>query len=282
MKGNILSVIKRNSMTLLGAAMIVSVMAVPTQSLAQIVPLSSGNSTATVDLGTSAGMNSWVVDGGNHLNQQWFWYRVGSGGLAAPINTIGTLSYTTTGTDTLAATYAGATFDLKITYKLTGGAISSGTSDILESIMVNNHSGGTLNFSLFQYSDFNLGGTAGGDSVEVFYNGFSGYDFASQTEGLTEIGETITSPAANRAETALYDATLVSLTTVAGYNLNNTLTAGPGDVTWSLQWDKVIGDGLSLDVFKDKGLYVTPIPEPSAMALVALGLCALGIARRRQ
>jgi hypothetical protein len=33
---------------------------------------------------------------------------------------------------------------------------------------------------------------------------------------------------------------------------------------------------------KDKGLKVTVVPEPTSMALIALGMGALGLARRRQ
>ena len=54
---------------------------------AQIVSLTSGGSTATVDLGSSAGMYNWAVNGQNQLNQQWFWYQANDG-TAQPINTI--------------------------------------------------------------------------------------------------------------------------------------------------------------------------------------------------
>lgn len=255
-----------------------ALLALPTTSPAQIVNLTSGNSTAGINLGTSAGMYSWIVDGGNQLNQQWFWYRIG-GGLAAPINTIGSVSYTTTGSDIVDATYSGAGFALKIRYSLDGGSIGSGVSQIYESIMVTNFSGGSLDFHLFQYSDFNLGTTAGGDSVEVYSSG-SGYDFVSQTDGSTEIQEGINLPEAQFGEAALVGNTLAQLNGSPGYNLNNTLTAGPGDVTWALQWDASILNNGSLDVFKNKGLLVTPVPEPSALALIALGLGALVASRR--
>ncbi len=264
---------------ILGLALI----ALPSPTLAQVVSLSSANSSATVDLGTSAGMNNWTVDGGNQLNQQWFWYRIGNG-LATPINTIGAIAYSQPGADQLAATYSSSTlagFSLEIKYILSGGAINSGASQILETIKVNNTTGGDLDFHLFQYSDFNLGGTAGGDSVEIFNSG-SGYDFVSQSDGVTEIAEAITLPEANRAEARLYDTTRNNLDTVPGYNLDNNLTTGPGDATWSLQWDVNVLNNSSFEVFKNKALSVTPIPEPAALSLLTLGLGACRFIRRRK
>lgn len=37
--------------------------------------LTDGSSTATIDPDSRDGMKSWVVDGVEHLQQQWFWYR---------------------------------------------------------------------------------------------------------------------------------------------------------------------------------------------------------------
>jgi len=64
----------------------------PGHGIAQIVTMNDGGSSATIDLGSSAGMNNWSVLGQNQLNQQWFWYRT-DGGVAQPINTIGGLTY---------------------------------------------------------------------------------------------------------------------------------------------------------------------------------------------
>ena len=35
------------------------------------------NSSADFSLNTQAGQHSWVVDGTNHMYQQWFWFRAG-------------------------------------------------------------------------------------------------------------------------------------------------------------------------------------------------------------
>lgn len=247
---------------------------------AVVVPLSNGGSSVTVDVDSAAGMNSWIVDSAptqNHLNMQWFYYRVGNG-LAMPINTISAAAVNNPDSQTLEAVYANAQFTLTVSYVLTGGGTGSGLADIGETISVLNTSGGSLNFHLFQYSDFNLLGTPGGDSVQIG----NALDSVIQWDGATGIAETVTQPPASRAEAALAFTTLNNLNTVAGYNLNNNIGPLSGDVTWSFQWDSVIGNGLSLDVFKDKQMAIAPVPEPTAISMLAIALGAAGFLRRRR
>jgi len=268
----------RGILSLCLAIAVTAIWATPRAAHAQIVPLSDGNSLAYVDLGSDAGMYNWSVDGQNQLNKQWFWYRVGSG-VAAPINTISTASYSTTGTDQLSATYTGSGWKLTVNYKLTGGSLGSGTADIEESIMFTNYSGGSLDFHLYQYSDFNLLGTPGGDQVFLDGNPIDGYTYAFQMKGLTQIAEAINLPAGNHAEANVTPNTLNSLNSTADLILNDS-TYASGDVTWALQWDKVVADGEQFDVFKDKLLSIEPIPEPSSLSLIGLGLLVLGVVRR--
>jgi hypothetical protein len=255
----------------------------PTSSSAVVgYSLVDGGSTAYVDVGSAAGMYHWDLGfGGNQLNQQWFWYRIGTG-LAQPINAIGTPIVSVNSANWIDVTYtstSGPLFSLTVSYVLTGGGVGSGTALIKENITVLNQSGGTINnFNLFQYSDFNLLGTPGGDSVSI--NG--SLDSVIQSEGSAGIGEVITDPFANRAEAALVNNTLNNLNTVAGYNLNNNLAAGPGDVAWSFQWIADIDNNEELAIVKDKGVRITVIPEPSVLALVALSLGLAGTLRRRK
>jgi hypothetical protein len=254
----------------------------PSQSQAVVgYSLTDGGSTALLDVGSAAGMYHWDLGfGGNQLNQQWFWYRIG-GGLAQPINAIGTPTVSVNGANWIDVTYtssSGPLFSLTVSYVLTGGGVGSGTALIKENITVLNQSGGTINnFNLFQYSDFNLLGTPGGDSVSIN----ASLDSVIQTEGSAGIGEVITDPFANRAEAALVNNTLNNLNTVAGYDLNNNLAAGPGDVAWSFQWIADIDNNQELAIVKDKGVRITVIPEPSVLALVALSLGLAGTLRRK-
>jgi hypothetical protein len=272
MKGNILSLINRTSM--LGAA--AGVLLLPSQSSA-LVMLSDDGSTATIDLNSAAGMNSWTVLGQNQLNQQWFWYRIGNT-VAQPISSISAPNIAYQDANTVVAEYANATLSVWITYILNGSG--AGNADITELINVVNNSGSTLqDFNLFQYSDFNLLDTPGGDSVSISMSG-GGYDYVYQSKGATEIQEAITAPSADGAEAAYAYTTLFNLNNVAGYNLDGTTVVGPGDVTWSLQWTRDIGVGEEFDVTKDKALHIVAVPEPTTLTL---GLLALGglLVRRR-
>jgi hypothetical protein len=271
----------KESSSLYLALLLAGVLAAPGASMAATVTLTDGNSTALVNVDSSAGMYHWDVDGYNQLNQQWFWYRTDAG-VQAPINTISAGSAVYSGLNTVTVTYENTDLKLEILYSLTGGGLGSGTADIIESIQAWNKKGTSMDFHLYQYSDFNLLNDPSGDTVEISGNPIDGYDYALQYKGLTQIAEAITSPAANRAEAGLTPSTLNSLNGASVYNLNNSDTAGPGDATWALQWDASIDAGGSFWLFKDKLLSIEPIPEPSTLALIALGLGAWGLARRRQ
>jgi hypothetical protein len=272
---------KPNKSLLLGAALLLSaVLALPTTGMADTVTLTDGNSTAMVNVDSSAGMYHWDVEGNNQLNQQWFWYR--TDGVQAPINSISAATYSYDGANKVNVSYENASVKLSVLYWLSGGSAGSGTADIIESIMVDNKTGSALDFHLYQYSDFNLLDTALGDTVEISGNPTDGYDYAYQYKGATQIAEAITSPSANRAEAGLAPSTLNGLNGTTVYNLGNNTSAGPGDATWALQWDVSIAANDSFWLFKDKLLSIEPIPEPSTLALVALGLGAWGWARRRQ
>ena len=245
-----------------------------------LVPLSHGGSSVTVDVDSAAGMNSWFVDNAptqNHLNSQWFFYRIGNG-LAMPINTISAAAVNNPDLQTLEAAYTHAQFTLTVSYVLTGGGTLSGNADISEAISVLNTSGAPLDFHLFQYSDFNLLGTPGGDSVVVG----NSFDSVIQWDGATGISETVAQPPASRAEAALAFTTLNNLNTIPGYDLSNNIGPISGDVTWSFQWDNLIESGQSLDVFKDKQMSIALVPEPTAISILAVALGAVSFLRRRR
>ena len=255
------------------------------RSEAQIITMVDGGSSAALNLDSSAGMYNWTVGGQNQLNQQWFWYRIGSTGVAAPINSIPLYGYSTylgpDGINEVVATYQNATLTLTIDYLLSGGGVGSGSADITESISAVNNTGASLDFHFFQYSDFNLLGDGSSDIVDLFGTPGS-WNFVQQTAGSSGIGEAIVAPDANHGEAAYAGTTLAELNGTSGLTLNDNPHAGPGDVTWALQWDSTIPVGGIFDLTKDKSLFIQVVPEPSTMALIALGLGAWGWARRRQ
>jgi hypothetical protein len=275
----------------LGAGLAMSgMLLLPVQGMAQNYSLSDGGSTATLNLGAGTGnlgMNSWtVLSGQNQLDQQWFWYSV-NGSAPQPINTIGGLTTTPSGANDLTVTYQNSLLSVNVDYTLNGNGVNSGSADIMEYIWINNlTSDQTLNVSFFQYSNFNL--LRNNNNTVSIYGSPGAYTGAFQstgTPGGSGIAEVILAPSANHGETALVPTTLNELNNPANtnyFNLSDNTSAVTGDVSWAFQWDATLNPGDEEDISKDKGLQVSVVPEPTSMGLIALGMGALGLARRRQ
>ena len=268
---------KHKTVTTLAVISAVAALASSSVSAASYV-LTDNGSTARIDADSGAGMYDWVVGNEDQLEKQWFYYRTpNSGAYALPINAISPSVLDLQTANTLVTTYANSDFSLTISYTLTGGTLGAGSADILESIVVQNNSGALLPFSLFQYSNFDLLGSPGGDTVN-----FLSWDSVKQNEGLFGIQEGIIQPTASYREAALTGSggTLDNIINVANYNLNNVATQS-GDVTWAFQWDYNIPAGEALEVYKDKTLIAPAIPEPTSAVLMVLAAAALGLRRRR-
>lgn len=242
------------------------------QASATIFNLTDANSSLVVDTGSQAGAQDWFIDGINVLNQQWFWYRIGSTG---PEHSIDTIDATPTETlldpATLKITYTNSQLSVDILYALIGGTPGSRTSDVAETIRISNVGGTRLDLHFFQYSDFDL--SPGGDRVQLSAN------HADQTPagfGMM-ISETVITPQASHGEANIFSNTLDKLNDGSATTLNDVLTAGPGDATWAFQWDRSIAAGGSFIISKDKNIAPT-VPEPTAIAL--LGGVLLLIARK--
>lgn len=248
---------------------------------AQVV-LTDGNAQVDIDASSQAGAFNWFVDSQDYLAQQQAWYRVGSTAEAS-IDTLALSGITTTGTKQATLSYSGAGFDLELTYSLLGGTAGSGVSDLAEQFKIINTSGGSLDFHLFLYSDFELAGTAAGDTVtSVNYSPFPfsapGYNSVMQVEGL-DTQQTTFGTFANRAEAEPFAVTLGKLNDGGPTSLLNSGAGfGPsatGDMTYAFQWDLTIADGSSKIIGVDKRLEIEPIPEPATAMLSLLGLAAL-------
>jgi hypothetical protein len=241
--------------------------------------LNHNNSSATLDLLGGAGMTNWMVDGQNQLAQQWFWYRVGSSGPEFPINSINSSPVVTLlSTNKLTALYTNSGFGVQLTYTLTGNNVGSGSAGINETILIRNYTDSNLDFHFFQYSDFDLGGSAGGQSVQLLTNS-SGFYRAIQTLGLIGSAAESTTPAANHSEAALHNQTLLSLMDGGPTTLNDNVIAGPGNVTWAFQWDFAIPAQGSRIISK---ILTVEVPEPSTFVLIAVGLVVWTLRRRGQ
>jgi hypothetical protein len=257
-----------------------------------VVTLVDQSSTATINLdgavtpASTLGMTNWYVGGINNLAQQWFWYRVGSTGPERPINTLGGLTFSQPNGRTLYASYNNGSYGVTINYLLTGSPLGpSVNADISESISITNATASPLQFHFFQYSDFDLLGTPGGDTVQLGNNLRGLFNEAQQTKSGGPVGaaltETVVTPGANHGEAAFFNSTLTKLSDANPDTLNdNAGPVGPGDVTWALQWDFVIPADSSVGITKDKYIQLTGIPEPSFFAFLSLVLVGFALRKR--
>lgn len=242
--------------------------------------LTDENSSVVVNTSTDQGMNNWTVDGQQQLFVQWFWYRAGSIGGEAPINTLPIVSESQTSASTLNVKYSNGQFSIETTYSLLGGSAGSGSSDMGEQVKIKNLTSAPLDFHFFQYTDFDLGGAGAGDSVQLGQNLQGLFNEALQIKDNVRFSDTVVTPGANHGEAGVFPATLIKLNDGSPTTLTD--AAGPvvGDATWAFQWDKVIAAGGTLIISIDKNIYVAPVPEPTALSLVPLGLLLMGLAKR--
>ena len=259
-------------------------------SSAQNVTLTDQNTAAQININNQMGMHSWQVDGQEQLFQQWFWYRIGGAGPEQSIDMISAPAYSSTA-NTLSTTYTGGSFNINVLYTLRGAPAGSGVADMTEIITINNTSGGVLDFHFFQYSDFDLSATIGGQTAALTRNmnplspNFNKFIEADQVNAAVSISETVITPGADHGEAGFYPGTLNKLNDLNPTTLSDTLSAGPGDATWSLQWDMTLaasGPGSTMQISKDKHLTLLVIPEPSTLGVLAVGLAAYVIGRRRK
>lgn len=244
------------------AAIVSFATVLPTQ--AQIITLTDNGSTALINTSSQAGMFNWSAGAVNQLKQQWFWFRVGPSGPESSINTISAPTITQTVPYQATTRYNNSTLGVEVSYLLTGGVASSTLS---ETIAVVNNTAADLDLHFFQYMDFDLGGTPGGQSVVL------NSSLARARQTLLSTGgfafETAIQNATHR-EAALLGDTLGRLNDANPTLLNDNLTATAGlgeDVTFAFEWDWTIAAGDSRIISK-----IVTVPEPSAIALMALGL----------
>jgi hypothetical protein len=252
---------------------------------ATLFTLNDGNSSIDFDTSSSTNSSNWVVDGVNHLTSQAFWYRVGNAA-EQPLNSVphpNELASNTDfdpGLDTLTIQYDGVGFTVTVSYSLAGGAPGSLVAGMTENITINNNGIGNLDFHFFQYSDFDLLGTAGNDGA-IFTN----VNAVQQFDGNLALAETVTTIAPNHREIGGVPTIVNKLNDGVATTLSDTPPIGlptllPGNYSWAYQWDLLIPAGGSVHIGKAKNIAF--VPEPCSALLGSLGALALFGARARR
>lgn len=246
------------------------------------ITLTNRNSTAEIFLNNQAGLQDWTVDGTDYMFQEWSWYRIGTTGPEASIDSLtltnpgGTLSDDDGDgeNESLEANYQGNDFTLDALWTLTGGAPGSGISDIAEVVEITNTSASALEFYLFEYTDFDFGDFTDDDGVFDNINVFRQFD-ANVQGVISQISIDDLNP---RYEISPFPLLLNSLNNGSPTTLSNTPSIGTPspveDVTSAWQWRFLIEPGDSVIISKDKQVEESPprVPEPGTV----LGLLAVG------
>jgi hypothetical protein len=241
------------------------------------------NTSAQINItNANAGVLNWSVDGVNSLSSQRFFYRIGASpeALLQSISSTPTVVFTQNPTiSRLDVTYANGIFSARTLFQLIGTTPGSGSANLNETITIQNLSGAPLDFHLFQYSDFNLGGVAGGQTAQFQFDGFGQPYKVIQTDGMRTVTETVNANTApiGHFEAGLDGTTLGSLTDLAATTLNDTITAGPGNATFTYQWDVVLAPNETITISKLMNI----VPEPGVATFAILSLVGM-FAMRKQ
>jgi hypothetical protein len=241
------------------------------------VILTSGNSQVKIDPANWYGLYSWTVNGTEQMYNQWFYYRVGSSGPERSIDTLSAPGIVTSGTDQAELTYIGSLISVSVKYALVGG--SGSEAKLTETVSITNISTSSLALHFFQYTDFDLNGTPGGDVGEIYGPKHNRVDQKEGSVMLSEKG--ITPP--SYYQISDFPDIILSLTDADPTTLNDTGgPLGPGDLAWALEWDFNLDSGESFLISKDKMISTVPIP-PAALLFGTglLGLVGIGLRRKK-
>ena len=217
-------------------------------------------------------LNDWFTDGVDDLFNQDYYYRIGQNP-EDQVSSLGGAVVTTIAANIANVRFQNAVVSFDVTYTLVGGAPGSGTSDILEVVRIQNKTDQAMDFHLFEYDDFDLNATAGGDNGLLF-NSSTIVQWENNTTAM--VGSV---PPFDRWEIAAFPTILNKLNDGVADNLSNATTPiGPGDLSFAMQWDRTIAARGTFIMSKNKRIEV--VPEPASIA--ALGLGALALIRRRR
>jgi hypothetical protein len=260
---------------------VAALMGLPAFCQAHSLKVTDLNSGVTVNPHAGGAALTWEVDGVQHLVNQSFWYRVGRTGGERPVTALRLVRHGTADTDgdgaadTAYLKYLSDLFSMDIRYSLAGQTAGSFNSDLGTTVTIRNNRDRALDFHLFQYSDFNLNGTAGDDSALM-----TGVGTVKQTDPRALVSETQVSPAASHWEIALAGVTLSSLSDASPTTLSDTGgLVGPADVAWALQWDVRVPRRGTLVIHNGKHLARVP-DAGSTVILLGLAMTGLGLAIR--
>lgn|ERR1035437_1555667 len=246
------------------------------QSEAATYTLSDSTWNVTFNSAVSSGLPSGQVPGVVNLVEQSFYYSLNGGPLSAVTNF--SLSLTKSGIQNpiITDTYTSAgNMSVAAAYTLNGTALS-------DTITLKNLSTSSQTISLFQFSDFILGGAAGAQMVNMISNSPTQYG-ANQTGGGISLQNQVQIVGTIGATTKMQADGNGSLfgPFIGGppYNLDNVTLNASGNAVFAYEWDVALAPNTSLIISETSTITV---PEPSSMALMVSGMLGLALLYRRR
>jgi hypothetical protein len=237
-------------------------------------------------------VDDWFHAGNDQLKGLSNWYRVGPNGPERPVQSLAIVQGTPIDThgdpapDFVTVHYTDTQpfprFRLEIDYFINGRLLGE------EIRIFNVHPTIPLSMHFFEYMDVDLNNTPGDDVTT-----FTGPNSLTQTDGIARIRGTydVDHREIDEIDNPLTD-TLPRLSDGMPTTLTDTpptgVAAGPGDMTWTLQWDftglpgdrPIIQPGAMVRIPKFWEFSI--IPEPTSAALAAVGCASLLTLRRRR
>jgi len=148
-------------------------------------------------------------------------------------------------------------------YTLRGGVSGSNQATMNQTITITNNSASTMDLQLFQMIDLDLG--------SEFDDEFAMLNSPTQ---LTQWDETTTLD--YNVDTDLVHWLLggnrFGRYVHHGLAMPDNVSFGPGDAKWLLQWDVALNIGDSFQLSQKSDISPTPIPNPSPLYLLLMGL----------
>jgi hypothetical protein len=240
----------------------------------QAQTLTAGSTSLQVNLGPSAGLSDWMVNGINQLDYQWFYYSVGSGTIAS-IDSISSPGVpeiiNSSSTAILNDTYASSTVSATALFELEGAQSASGQAKLATTITLENLGSTAQTFHLYQFSDFDLGNTPGSQIVQFAGTGApyqvtqAGIGGGGSLLGTLNVGFATVGEAAGIED----GNQLGILPGNANPNLNSTVLSATGAVDFGYEITETLNPNQSIVISE-----LQSVPEPSIMMLSLTGMLA--------
>ncbi len=236
----------------------------------------AGGDTVDINLTSQAGIFSWNVEGINVLQQQWYWYRLGSTGPERSIDSMTFVNRQLYGTNRVVSNYTDVAVGLALTLDISLFSMGP-TATLQQSLNWTNNNEAPLTLNVFAYSHFLFGGTNQVSylpAAKTFYqNGTSGEVYITATFPSTVVGR----------EANLYSNTLTSLNDGVATDLPSSgMETASGDVTSAFQWRQTVAPGSSFLMGINEDVAMTgEVPEPGSLVLILGGGALIFAGKRR-